>query len=86
LEGRYRGEIYRSDIQHPSPYNTYVSPGLPPGPICNPGRESLRAAISPDQTEMLYFVSKNDGTHYFSSNINDHKRAVQQYQRNARSR
>ncbi len=81
LAGEYDGKIRTKDLQRPSPYNTYVSPGLPPGPICNPGRESIQAALYPAQTNMLYFVSKNDGSHYFSASLQEHNRAVQQYQR-----
>jgi peptidoglycan lytic transglycosylase G len=81
LAGQYDGRISRADLQFPSPYNTYVTAGLPPGPICNPGKESIAAALYPQQTNMLYFVSKNDGSHYFSATIQEHNRAVQQYQR-----
>jgi UPF0755 protein len=84
LEGRYRGTIYRSDLDSDHPYNTYRRPGLPPGPIANPGRESLRAALKPAQTGFLYFVAKGDGSgaHIFTENLSDHNVAVQQY-RNA---
>jgi UPF0755 protein len=82
LDGKYRGTIYRSDLQHPSLYNTYITAGLPPGPICNPGRASILAALYPQESEMLYFVAKNDGTHQFSSTLQEHNRAVQKYQRN----
>jgi UPF0755 protein len=82
LNGRYRGEIYRSDLTFPSPYNTYIYPGLPPGPICSPGKQSLQAALYPQETDKMYFVSRNDGSHYFSATLQEHNRAVQQYQRN----
>lgn len=84
LEGRYRGTIYRSDLDSDHPYNTYRRPGLPPGPIANPGRDSLRAALKPAETSFLYFVAKGDGTgaHIFTENLSDHNSAVQQY-RNA---
>jgi UPF0755 protein len=62
-------------------YNTYTHAGLPPGPISNPGRAALLAAIEPDQTPYLYFVSKNDGTHYFSKTVAEHEAAVDKYQR-----
>ena len=81
LAGTYDGQISRADLQFVSPYNTYVTAGLPPGPICNPGKESITAALFPGQTNMLYFVSKNDGSHYFSATLQEHNRAVQQYQR-----
>jgi len=64
-----------------NPYNTYKRYGLPPGPIANPGRESLEAAVNPEKADYLYFVSKNDGTHYFSKSLKEHNRAVDIYQR-----
>ncbi len=82
LNNEYKGMITRADLQTPSPYNTYVSPGLPPGPICNPGEAAILAAMNPETTDKLFFVSKNDGTHYFSATLKEHNRAVQQYQRN----
>jgi peptidoglycan lytic transglycosylase G len=82
LNNEYKGFITRADLQKPSPYNTYVSAGLPPGPICNPGAAAIMAAMNPETTDKLYFVSKNDGTHYFSATLQEHNRAVQQYQRN----
>jgi UPF0755 protein len=78
FEGRIR-TIHLRDKDNP--YNTYTHTGLPPGPICNPGREALLAAIEPDQTPYLYFVSKNDGTHYFSKTEREHEAAVDKYQR-----
>jgi peptidoglycan lytic transglycosylase G len=81
LAGNYDGHISRADLKFSSAYNTYVAAGLPPGPICNPGKESIKAALFPQQTTMLYFVSRNDGSHYFSSTLQEHNRAVQQYQR-----
>jgi UPF0755 protein len=78
----YKGTLTRADLQKQSPYNTYVTPGLPPGPICNPGAAAIQAAMNPETTDKLYFVSKNDGTHYFSATLQEHNRAVQQYQRN----
>jgi len=80
-EGRYRGKIYRSDIRHESPYNTYVSRGLPPGPIASPGADALSAALFPEGTPYLYFVAKNDGSHHFSRTLREHNRAVRRYQR-----
>ena len=84
LEGRFRGTIYRSDLESDHPYNTYRRPGLPPGPIANPGRDSLKAALTPADTNFLYFVAKGDGSgaHIFTDNLSDHNAAVQQY-RNA---
>jgi UPF0755 protein len=72
--------ITRKDLKSRSPYNTYRIKGLPPGPICNPGFSSLRAALFPANVPYLYFVSKNDGSHLFSVDLADHNRAVKAYQ------
>ena len=79
--GTYNGNIRRADLAMESPYNTYLKPGLPPGPIANPGADSLRAAMNPAETEYLYYVSRNDGTHVFSKTYREHKQAVDTYQR-----
>jgi UPF0755 protein len=78
LEHRYRGTIYKSDLESMNPYNTYQNAGLPPGPIANPGLSSLRAAISPAPTNYLYFVAKVDGSggHTFSDNLSSHLAAA----------
>jgi len=83
LEDRYRGVIYRSDLESDNAYNTYKHAGLPPGPIANPGVESLKAALAPAQTDYLYFVAKPDGSggHQFSTTIDQHNVAVQRYRR-----
>ena len=81
LAGRYDGNIRKPDLGMASPYNTYIHPGLPPGPIANPGAASLTAAIDPAKTEYLYFVSRNDGTHQFSTNYRSHSLAVLRYQK-----
>ena len=73
-------DIRKKDILSPTPYNTYVIKGLPPGPITNFGAQSLRAVFRPAKTDYLYFVSKNDGSHYFSKNYEVHKKAVYKYQ------
>jgi UPF0755 protein len=80
-EGKYENKIRTRDKKFDSPYNTYVYYGLPPGPICNPGKESLKAALFPASVKYLYFVSKNDGTHYFSLSLKEHNRAVRKYQK-----
>jgi UPF0755 protein len=77
----FNGNLTRQDLQHLTPYNTYLISGLPPTPICNPGKESILAALSPAPVPYLYFVSKNDGSHFFSSNIEEHNQAVWKYQK-----
>jgi len=77
----FNGNLTRADLQKPSPYNTYLNGGLPPTPICNPGKDSLFAALHPSSVPYLYFVSKNDGSHYFSSTIEEHNQAVWKYQK-----
>jgi len=77
----FDGNIRKRDISNPHLYNTYVHPGLPPGPISNPGEASIDAVLNPANTDYLFFVSKNDGSHIFSKNYNDHVRAVRKYQR-----
>lgn len=83
LDGRYRGTIYRSDLESRHLYNTYQHTGLPPGPIANPGMESLEAALHPAGTNYLYFVAKSDGSgeHVFTTNVQAHNRAVLEYRR-----
>ncbi|MDD2464511.1 MAG: endolytic transglycosylase MltG [Desulfobulbus sp.] len=77
----FNGNITKADLKRETPYNTYVIPALPVGPICNPGRAALEAVVHPAESNALYFVSRNDGTHVFSTNLADHNRAVRQYQR-----
>ena len=76
--------VRREHLLADTPHNTYRIQGLPPGPIANPGLDSLLAAIHPAKTNYLYFVSRNDGTHHFSANIEEHHRAVSKYQINRR--
>jgi len=76
----FNGNLTKEDLLRPTPYNTYLLVGLPPTPICNPGKESLWAAVNPAPVAFLYFVSRNDGSHYFSSDIEEHNRAVWKYQ------
>ncbi len=76
----YNEKITRKDLQRKTPYNTYQIIGLPPGPIASPGIKSIKAALYPAQADYLYFVSKNDGTHYFSKTSEEHLLAVQKYQ------
>lgn len=80
-EGTFKGRLLKKDLKLQSPYNTYRNRGLPPGPICSPGRESLEAALYPAQEKYLYFVSKKDGSHHFSTNFKDHQNAVRRYRK-----
>ncbi len=80
-QGTFTGKLRKKDLQMDSPYNTYRRRGLPPGPICNPGREALKAALFPSEEEYLYFVSRNDGSHVFSRTFREHQMAVLKYQR-----
>lgn len=80
----FDGNLRRKDLRTWSPYNTYRISGLPPGPIANPGRDAILAALYPAEAPYLYFVSKNDGTHLFSSSYKEHNRAVWKYQKRRR--
>lgn len=81
LANRYRGTIYASDLKYSSPYNTYRNQGLPPGPIANPGKDALQAAMHPTRSDYLYFVSDNQGHHRFSRSLEEHQRNVAEYRR-----
>ena len=83
LQNRYRGVIHRSDLESSNPYNTYAHPGLPPGPIANPGITSLQAALHPASADYLYFVAKPDGSgsHHFSATLIEHEKAVLAYRK-----
>ncbi|MBI1909278.1 MAG: endolytic transglycosylase MltG [Deltaproteobacteria bacterium] len=76
----FNGNLRRSDLETPTPYNTYLFKGLPPGPIASPGLDSILAALNPAQTEYLYFVAKGDGTHEFSKTLQEHESAIRKYQ------
>ena len=76
----FNGNLTRKHLQEPTPYNTYRIAALPPGPICNPGLSSIRAALQPAPVAYLYFVSRNDGTHVFSETLEQHNQAVKAYQ------
>jgi UPF0755 protein len=80
--GELRGPLTRADLQATQPYNTYVHRGLPPGPIANPGRAALEAAIAPADTPAIFFVSRNDGSHVFSVTLDEHNRNVRHFQPN----
>lgn len=81
----FSGRIRRKDLDRDTPYNTYRIDGLPPGPIACPGLASIRAALFPDETDYLFFVSRENGSHHFSTNLMDHNNAVRQYQISPRS-
>jgi UPF0755 protein len=83
LEHRWRGTIFKADLEDPHPYNTYVNAGLPPGPVANPGLASLKAALHPAHTKDLYFVAvpHGSGAHVFSETLDGHQRAVAAYRR-----
>ena len=76
----FDGNIRRRDLRTDTPYNTYVRPGLPPTPICMPGREALQAAVRPAPGQSLYFVARGDGSHVFSATLKQHNAAVRKYQ------
>jgi peptidoglycan lytic transglycosylase G len=81
----FSGNLTRKDLQAHTPHNTYLIQGLPPTPICNPGLSALRAALYPASVPYLYFVSKNDGSHFFSVTMAEHNRAVKIYQNGAQN-
>lgn len=78
----FSGKVTKADICRRSPYNTYLVRGLPPGPIGNPGADALRAALHPAHNDYLYFVARQDGTHYFSRTLGEHNQAVARYLKN----
>lgn len=86
MENRFDGNIKVRDKNLDSPYNTYLYRGLPPGPICNPGKDSLEAALRPANVNYLYFVSQNDGTHVFNRSFEEHLKAVRRFQLKNRSK
>lgn len=83
---RYDGNLRKRDLLQKTPYNTYKIPGLPIGPISNPGKEAILATLNPQKHRYLYFVSKNDGTHIFSENYKKHVKAVNYYQKTRANR
>jgi UPF0755 protein len=74
--GKRKSRLFQKDYQFPSPYNTYLNPGLPPGPVNSPSRRSLEAALYPADVRYLYFVAQPDGRHVFSRTYNEHLRAI----------
>lgn len=77
---RYQGRIRSADLREPTPWNTYVIKGLPPTPIAMPGADAIRAAVAPADTEALFFVARGDGSHVFSRTLEEHNRAVREFQ------
>ena len=82
----FNGNITRKNLEENTPYNTYLFRGLPPGPIACPGVDSIKAVLYPAETDYLYFVSKNDGSHHFSKTLSEHNRAVELYQKRKKGR
>ena len=82
----YEGKIHKSDLLRPTEFNTYTVPGLPAGPISNPNPDSVKAALYPADTDYLYFVSKNDGTHVFSKTYEEHSSYVRKLQVDPKAR
>ena len=80
LGERYAGNLTRAHLREPTPYNTYLNPGLPPTPIAMVGREAIHAALHPAAGDSLYFVARGDGTHVFSRTLDEHNRAVREFQ------
>lgn len=77
---RYNGRITRADLRQHTPYNTYTIDGMPPTPIALAGREAINAALNPVDGKSLYFVARGDGSHVFSNTLDEHNRAVREYQ------
>ncbi|HOZ64262.1 MAG TPA: endolytic transglycosylase MltG, partial [Burkholderiaceae bacterium] len=77
----FDGNLRKKDLQTDTPWNTYTRAGLPPTPIAMPGKAALQAAVAPATSKALYFVARGDGTSQFSATLDEHNRAVNQYQR-----
>jgi UPF0755 protein len=75
-------KVTREDLKRKSPYNTYRHKGLPPGPIANPGRGAILAALYPENVDYLFFVAQGDGSHFFSKDFGDHEKAIGRYRSN----
>jgi UPF0755 protein len=82
----YDGNIRFKDLREDTPYNTYTRKGLPPTPIAMPGRDAIDAVMHPDTTPYLYFVARGNGSHVFSTNLQDHETAVDRYQRKTKKK
>jgi UPF0755 protein len=81
LGDKFDGNLRKRDLQTDTPYNTYTRSGLPPTPIAMPGQASLRAALNPAASDVLYFVARGDGSSVFSRTLDEHNQAVNKYQR-----
>jgi UPF0755 protein len=86
LTGAYSGALHHADMKFPSRYNTYKYPGLPPGPIANPGKSSLEAAMRPAESDYYYFVADAQGHHRFARTIEEHNKNVAAYRRAVRGK
>jgi UPF0755 protein len=84
LGTQYDGSLHKADLTSDTPYNTYVREGLPPTPIALPGQAALTAALNPAASDLLYFVSRGDGTSQFSASLDEHNRAVGKYQKSGK--
>ena len=80
IRGSFSGNLTWEDLKIDHPYNTRKHKGLPPGPICSPGKDAINAVLHPEKTRHMFFVSKNDGTHHFCPTLSCHNRAVLRYQ------
>ena len=85
LAGAYQGALHHADMSFSSPYNTYRNAGLPPGPIANPGRSSLEAALHPSETDYYYFVADAQGHHRFAKTMDEHNKNVIAYRKAMRA-
>lgn len=85
LGTEYNGNLTRQHLTTPNPYNTYLNTGLPPTPISNPGEASIHAALNPEPGDVLYFVATGEGKHQFSVTLEEHEKAVDDYQRKRRA-
>jgi UPF0755 protein len=83
--GKRKSRLFEKDYQFKSPYNTYLNPGLPPGPVNSPSRRSLEAALYPANVRYLYFVARPDGRHVFSRTYSEHLRAIRQIRQGQRA-
>ena len=82
LGDSFTGNLTRKHLDSPTPYNTYTHHGLPPTPIAMAGKAAIQAVLHPTDGDDLFFVAKGDGTHYFSANYSEHKKAIEKYQLN----